>query len=100
MTDHPDNGARPRFSIVSAVYNVAPYLPDFIASTLATGFGWAPFAPITKDQWLMLQRDNVVAAGAANLAELGITPTPLATVAEGWLVQYRRNGRFAELAAR
>ena len=75
-------------------------VPDFIASTLATGFGWAPFAPITKDQWLMLQRDNVVAAGAANLAELGITPTPLATVAEGWLVQYRRNGRFAELAAR
>ena len=26
------SGARPRFSIVSAVYNVAPYLDDFIAS--------------------------------------------------------------------
>ena len=75
-------------------------VPDFVASTLATGFGWAPFAPITKDQWLMLQHDNVVAEGVAGLAQLGVTPTSLASVAEGWLVQYRRHGRFAELASR
>ncbi|HJS09637.1 complex I NDUFA9 subunit family protein [Sphingopyxis sp.] len=75
-------------------------VPDFVASALASGFGWAPGAPITKDQWLMLQRDNVVAEGAADLAQLGITPTSLASVAEGWLVQYRRHGRFAKLASR
>ncbi|KGB51948.1 3-beta hydroxysteroid dehydrogenase/isomerase [Sphingopyxis sp. LC81] len=75
-------------------------VPDFVASALASGFGWAPGAPITKDQWQMLQRDNVVAAGAADLAELGVTPTSLGSVAEGWLVQYRRHGRFAELASR
>lgn len=75
-------------------------VPDFVASALASGFGWAPGAPITKDQWLMLQHDNVVAAGAAGLAELGVTPTSLGSVADGWLVQYRRNGRFAELASR
>jgi NADH dehydrogenase len=75
-------------------------VPDFVASTLASGFGWAPGAPITKDQWLMLQHDNVVANGAAGLAELGVTPTSLGSVADGWLVQYRRNGRFAELASR
>lgn len=75
-------------------------VPDFVASALATGFGWAPGAPITKDQWLMLQHDNVVANGAAGLAELGIVPTSLASVADGWLVQYRRNGRFAEFASR
>lgn len=74
-------------------------LPDFVSSALATGFGWAPGAPITKDQWLMLQRDNV-ATGKAGLAQLGVTPTSLAAVADGWLVQYRRNGRFAELASR
>ncbi|MGQ2932113.1 MAG: complex I NDUFA9 subunit family protein, partial [Sphingopyxis sp.] len=67
---------------------------------LASGFGWAPGAPITKDQWLMLQHDNVVAADAAGLGDLGIVPASLASVADGWLVQYRRNGRFAELAAR
>ncbi|HEY0595962.1 complex I NDUFA9 subunit family protein [Sphingopyxis sp.] len=75
-------------------------VPDFVASALATGFGWAPGAPITKDQWLMLQHDNVVADSAAGLTQLGIAPTSLASVADGWLVQYRRNGRFAELASR
>lgn len=75
-------------------------VPDAVASALASGFGWAPGAPITKDQWLMLQHDNIVAEGAAGLAELGVTPTSLASVADGWLVQYRRNGRFAELASR
>lgn len=75
-------------------------VPDFVASTLASGFGWAPGAPITKDQWLMLQHDNIVAEGAEGAAQLGITPASLAAVADGWLVQYRRNGRFAELASR
>ncbi|MFZ5726925.1 MAG: complex I NDUFA9 subunit family protein [Pseudomonadota bacterium] len=70
-------------------------VPDGLASALANGFGWLPGAPITSDQWLMLQHDNVVADGAAGLAELGITPTALASVADGWLVQYRRHGRFA-----
>ena len=73
-------------------------LPDAVAAALATGFGWAPGAPITRDQWLMLQRDNIVAAGAAGLGELGITPASLDSVADGWLVQYRRYGRFAQTA--
>lgn len=75
-------------------------IPDIVGGALASGFGWAPGAPITKDQWLMLQRDNVVAPGAASLADLGVVPTSLAAVADGWLVQYRRHGRFAELSAR
>lgn len=73
-------------------------VPDFVASALASGLGWAPGAPITKDQWLMLQQDNVVAPGADGLAQLGIVPTSLAAVADGWLVQYRRLGRFAQPA--
>ena len=70
-------------------------VPDFVAGALASGLGWAPGAPITKDQWLMLQHDNVVGAGADGLAALGVTPTSLAAVADDWLVQYRRHGRFA-----
>ena len=73
-------------------------LPDAVSAVLATAFGWAPGAPITKDQWLMLQRDNVVAGGTAGFDQFGITPTSLGAVAEGWLVQYRRNGRFAQTA--
>ena len=73
-------------------------LPDAISAMIAT-FGFLPGAPITRDQWTMLQRDNVVAPGAAGLEAFGITPTPLDTVAPGWLVQYRRNGRFTTQTA-
>jgi uncharacterized protein YbjT (DUF2867 family) len=70
-------------------------LPDFVARTMAAATGWLPGAPMTKDQWLMLQSDNVVAADAKGLGAFGIVPTPLESVAEGWLVQYQRHGRFA-----
>jgi NADH dehydrogenase len=71
-------------------------LPDAIGGVIA-GAGFLPGAPITRDQWLMLQRDNVVSAGAEGLAAFGVTPTPLAAVAPHYLVRYRRNGRFAEI---
>lgn len=69
-------------------------LPDPVAAGMAR-FGFLPGAPITWDQWLMLQHDNVVAAGARGFADLGIDPTPLAAVAPAWLVRYRRHGRFS-----
>jgi NADH dehydrogenase len=70
-------------------------IPDPIAKLIARGLGWLPGAPITWDQWLMLQRDNVAAEGAEGLREFGIAPTPLAAVSEGWLTSYRQRGRFA-----
>jgi NADH dehydrogenase len=69
-------------------------LPDAVGGGMAKLTGWAPGAPITWDQWLMLQQDNVVANGAEGLEAFGIAPTPLSAVAPGWLVQYRRQGRF------
>ncbi|MBV8237906.1 MAG: complex I NDUFA9 subunit family protein [Sphingomonas sp.] len=74
-----------------------PALPDIAGQTIAM-FGFLPGAPITADQWKLLQRDTVVAPGAAGLAALGVTPTPLAAVAPDWLVRYRRAGRFAVTA--
>lgn len=73
-------------------------IPDEVSGLLATLTGWLPGAPITRDQWLMLQSDNVVAAKARGLAALGIVPTPLDAVAPGWLVQYRKHGRFGATA--
>jgi len=70
-------------------------VPDWAASLFASLAGWAPGAPITKDQFLMLQQDNVVSDGAKGLKAFGIPSTPLAAVSEGWLTLYRRNGRFA-----
>jgi NADH dehydrogenase len=69
-------------------------LPDSLGSLMAR-FGFLPGAPITRDQWLMLQYDNVVAPGAAGFDAFGIDPAPLAAVAPKWLVRYRKHGRFS-----
>ncbi|MEH3157867.1 MAG: complex I NDUFA9 subunit family protein [Sphingomonas taxi] len=70
-------------------------LPDAAGALLAS----VPLSPITKDQWLMLQHDNVVAPGAEGLAALGVEATPLQAVAPDWLVRFRRTGRFGRRAA-
>src|SRR4051812_43269920 len=54
-------------------------LPDLFAKAM-TWFGWLPGAPLTRDQWRMLQRDNVPAKGAPGLEAFGIKPTPLGAV--------------------
>jgi len=72
-----------------------PVLPDAAASAMARYGGWAPGAPITWDQWLLLQHDNVVPDGAAGFEAFGIDPRPLAAVAPAWLVRFRKHGRFS-----
>jgi uncharacterized protein YbjT (DUF2867 family) len=69
-------------------------LPDMFGNLLSR-FGWLPGAPLTRDQWLMLQRDNVPAKGAPGLSAFGIDPTPLAAVAYEWLGRFNRGGKFA-----
>jgi NADH dehydrogenase len=51
-----------------------------------------PGKPLTRDQLRMLGRDNVVAPGAAGLAELGIVPTPLELVVPAYLRRFRPGG--------
>jgi NADH dehydrogenase len=74
-------------------------VPDAAAGLLASLTGWMPGAPITSDQWKMLQSDNVVSSGAKGFAAFGIDPTPMAAVAPAWLVQYRKHGRFGTRAS-
>jgi uncharacterized protein YbjT (DUF2867 family) len=69
-------------------------MPDFAAEGLSY-LGFLPGAPITRDQWLMLKQDNVAARKALGLAAFGITPTPMAAVADEWLGRFREGGRFA-----
>ena len=69
-------------------------MPDF-ASDLLSRFGFLPGAPLTRDQWLMLRRDNVAGAGQPGLEAFDIDPTPLAAVGPEWLGRYHKGGRFA-----
>ena len=69
-------------------------MPDLFGNLLSC-FGWLPGAPLTRDQWLMLQRDNVPSGELPGLDAFAIKPTPLAAVAPEWLGRFRGN-RFAD----
>ena len=72
-------------------------VPDFVAGGMAK-LGFLPGAPLTQDQWIMLQRDNVAADGASGLDAYGIIPTALGAVAPEWLGRFVKGGRFAPRA--
>lgn len=74
-------------------------MPDFAADLLSR-FGFLPMAPLTRDQWISLQSDNVVAADAKGISTFGIDPVPLAAVAPEWLGRFREGGRFAAQPAK
>ena len=69
-------------------------LPDVFGNLLSR-FGWVPGAPLTRDQWMMLQRDNVPSGQLPGLEAFGINPTPLAAVGYEWLGRFHRGGKFA-----
>ena len=66
-------------------------VPNPVASAISW-LGFLPGAPLTRDQWRMLQRDNV--AEGPGLEAFGIRPTPFGAVAPEWLGMYGGN-RFA-----
>ena len=69
-------------------------IPDAIGRLIAR-LGFLPGAPMTWDQWLMLQQDSV--ATGPGFEAFGIRPVPLAAAAAEWLTLYRRHGRFAKV---
>ena len=69
-------------------------VPDRAAALMARLGDFVPGAPMTSDQWEMLQHDNVVPDGSPGLAELGVQPTPLESIAPAYLERYRTGGRF------
>jgi NADH dehydrogenase len=68
-------------------------LPFSVGEMQARLFELLPKPPLTRDQLLLLRRDNVVADGALTLADLGITPKALEAIVPGYLARYRPSGR-------
>ncbi|HET6943237.1 MAG TPA: complex I NDUFA9 subunit family protein, partial [Sphingomicrobium sp.] len=68
-------------------------VPNAVTS-LISYLGFLPGAPLTRDQWLMLQEDNLPSAGSEGLEAFGIKATPFGAVAPEWLAMYGGN-RFA-----
>ena len=49
---------------------------------------------LTADQVKSLRVDNVVAAGARGLADLGIAPTPAGAILPDYLWRFRPSGQY------
>lgn len=64
------------------------------AASLMSWFGFLPGAPLTRDQWMMLQHDNVASGELPGLEALGVRPTPFQAIAPDWLSMYG-GSRFA-----
>ncbi len=67
-------------------------IPQSLARLMAWVMEMVPGKPLTRDQLLMLRRDNVAAAGMPGLPELGIIPTPVDMIVPAYLSQYRPGG--------
>ncbi len=79
-------------------------LPFIVAKPLGSLLQLSRFVgltpPLTRDQVLMLEKDNVVAADAFGLSDLGIDhPAGMAAIAPSYLWRYRVGGQFAEAPA-
>jgi NADH dehydrogenase len=85
---------------IAALAGQSPTLIDVPApiASLISKFGFLPGAPLTGDQWLMLQKDNIADGSKPGLEALGITPSALSAVAGEWLGRFREGGRFAPSA--
>ncbi|MFA7587775.1 MAG: complex I NDUFA9 subunit family protein [Novosphingobium sp.] len=72
-------------------------LPDAVSGAIA----WLPGAPITRDQWTLLQAGNVSSGKVPGAEALGVAPRPLGLFLDRWMVRFRKHGRFGDkLAAR
>ena len=74
-------------------------LPDFVSEAIATFTGWLPFAPLSRDQWKLLQAGSVAANGIGDLTTLGVAPRPLGLFLDRWMTRYRSQGRFNDRLA-
>jgi NADH dehydrogenase len=72
-------------------------IPFFVARIKAWFLQMLPNPLLTVDQVKLLEHDNVVAAGARTLADLGIQPAGAEGVIEGYLYAYRPQGQYTQL---
>ncbi|OFX00660.1 MAG: 3-beta hydroxysteroid dehydrogenase [Alphaproteobacteria bacterium RIFCSPHIGHO2_12_FULL_63_12] len=85
-----------RRMLVAVPFSLAPVIGFFGECVGAVPF-FAP--PVTRDQIKMLKRDNVVSDGAKGIADLGISPRTVESLAPAYLARFRKYGQFAERLA-
>lgn len=67
-------------------------VPQGLARLQASLTGWLPNPPLTRDQLLLLRKDNLPSPGSPGLRELGIEPHPMEVILPLYLSRFRRGG--------
>ena len=67
-------------------------MPEGLANLQAKLTAWLPNPTLTRDQIILLKRDNVPSGELPGLAELGITPTSLEAILPSYLTRFREGG--------
>ncbi|WP_281684067.1 complex I NDUFA9 subunit family protein [Thalassobaculum salexigens] len=70
-------------------------LPFWAASIQAAFLELLPSPMLTRDQVELLKSDNVVAADAKTLADLGVKATPVEVIVPTYLDKFRPGGRYS-----
>lgn len=71
-------------------------LPNAVSSAFAALTGWLPGAPLTRQQWKLLQAGNAASPKLPGCKDLGIAPRPMGLFLDRWLTRFRKHGRFAK----
>ncbi len=75
-------------------------IPPGLARLQASVMERIPGKPFTRDQLVLLSRDNIANPDLPGLVALGVTPTPFEVIVPAYLGRYRRGGdRRARYAA-
>ncbi|MEE4451297.1 complex I NDUFA9 subunit family protein [Novosphingobium resinovorum] len=74
-------------------------LPDAVSGLIAAATGWLPGAPITSDQFKLLQAGSIAGGTVPGITDLGVTPRPLGLFLDRWMVRFRKHGRFGAKTA-
>lgn len=74
-------------------------LPDAVSGLIASATSWLPGAPITSDQFKLLQAGSVAGGALPGMADLDVTPRPLGLFLDRWMVRFRKHGRFGAKTA-
>jgi NADH dehydrogenase len=74
-------------------------IPMCVARMQAAVMELIPGKPLTRDQLLLLQRDNVASAGLPGLKELDVVPTPVELIVPAYLRRFQPGGGRRPVAA-
>ncbi|MBE8232500.1 MAG: complex I NDUFA9 subunit family protein, partial [Endozoicomonadaceae bacterium] len=71
-------------------------VPLWLAKILGSVLGLLPKPPLTRDQVIMLEQDNIVSENALDLHDLGITPTSIHAVLPTYMDVYTEHGQYSK----